>query len=64
MAVGNETLSGPPRGGSVSDRNWVVREARKGSHHRSSSCCARSAEMARTAVGWTALEGSVWWRIP
>ena len=46
-----------------SDRSGTFREDLVGAHHRVPPCSERSAETAREAVGWMALESSRWRRI-
>ncbi len=45
------------------DRSGAFREDLVGAHHRVPPCSERSAETAREAVGWMALESSRWRRI-
>ena len=46
-----------------SDRSGAFRKDLVGAHHRVPPCSERSAETAREAVGWMALESSAWRRI-
>ena len=63
LAIENVTLSERAAEGAERPERGVPRKDLVGAHHRVPPCSERSAETAREAVGWMALESSAWWRI-
>ena len=63
MAIENVTLSERAAEGAERPERGVPRKDLVGAHHRVPPCSERSAETAREAVRWMALESSAWRRI-